>query len=125
VVVEDDDGVRRLICTVLEKGGYQVLEARSGVLAVSLVEATVGRIDVLLTDVVLPGLSGYELARWTRSLHPEARIVYMSGYREREELALVQADPGAVFIRKPFSPVDLLAAIWQVVGVHRGNAGGP
>jgi DNA-binding response OmpR family regulator len=120
VLVEDTEGVRKFLRTVLEMEGYRVVEARSGTLAVSLIEAIVERVDLLITDVLLPYLSGFELARWTRSLHPEIRVLYMSGYPQAEFIDRSWADPHGAFIQKPFTAAKFASAVRAVLG--RGSA---
>ncbi len=80
LVVEDRDDVRKLTADVLRKHGYRVLEASDGIKALQLAEGREGTIDLLLTDVVMPGMDGGELAKKLAALVPSLRVLYMSGY---------------------------------------------
>ncbi|MGE3275667.1 MAG: PAS domain S-box protein [Vicinamibacterales bacterium] len=111
LLVEDDDGVRELARSVLERTGYRVLEAPNGVQALERFELQVSRIDLLLTDIVMPGMSGIELAREFESLAPGLRVLFMSGYPDE---ALARHGLGSEplsFLQKPFSPDGLLGAV--------------
>ena len=92
---------------MLERQGYTVLACPDGHAAVALAEADDRRIDLLLTDVVMPGMRGYEVARRVASSRPTIRILFMSGYAE-ETLVGMPAPAGHALIEKPFA-VDALA----------------
>jgi len=98
LVVEDDAIVRMLILEVLEELALQVLEAADAGTALALLEDPGQSIDLLLTDVGLPGMDGEELAARARALHPALPVLFASGYTEGIELA-----PGMSLIGKPFS----------------------
>jgi two-component system, cell cycle sensor histidine kinase and response regulator CckA len=111
LVVEDEEGIRRIVKRVLERNGYEVIVADSPPMAVELAERFSGRIDVLLTDVVMPQLSGPEVAARVRLSHPETRVLYMSGYTDD-----VMAEHGIVtevqdYLPKPFTAEDLLQRV--------------
>ncbi len=108
LLVEDEPAVRRLIRTVMERGGYQVLEAGEPREALHLCESHPGPVHLLLTDVVLQTMRGPDLAARARSLRPGLRVAYMSGYTDDalEHQGVVEA--GAVFIEKPITPSALL-----------------
>jgi DNA-binding NtrC family response regulator len=120
LLVEDDDSVRRLLRAALEGHGYRVFEAGRGDLAVSILEAASEPIDVLIADVILPQVSGYQLAHYARTLHPETEVIYMSGYLESEVVALSRGDSSAVFLQKPFR-LDQILALVQKVLASRGR----
>lgn len=102
LVVDDQASVREFAARVLARRGYTVLEAVSGPAAVEMAEAVGGRVRLLLTDLVLPGMPGDELARRLRERNPELRVVFMSGYEE-DELASRGIDSiGAAYMTKPF-----------------------
>ena len=105
---EDETGVRTVATAVLERQGYRVLEAANGESALSISQVFPGEIDLLLTDVVMPGMSGRELAETIRRLRPGIRVVFASGYSNDEALlGDVRANPEA-FLQKPFSAHELL-----------------
>jgi DNA-binding NtrC family response regulator len=107
LLVEDDAGLRSLAKTVLEAGGYLVLDARFGEEALWVADRHEGQIDLLLTDGVMPIMSGAELAKRFTRFHPETKIIYMSGY-EREAALEEEATRTGSFLAKPFTPDELL-----------------
>jgi CheY-like chemotaxis protein len=107
LLVEDEDVVRELTRRVLERQGYTVLACADGEAAVALAASDARRIHLLLTDVVMPGLRGYEVARLVAESRPEIKILYMSGYAE-EALVGRPALADSALIEKPFA-VDALA----------------
>ena len=108
LVVEDDEPVRRLAVRALERFGYRVLAAGHGEEALAVARAFEGPIALLLTDVVMPGLSGRELAEQMVALRPDTRVVYMSGYAPAAILQRGVLAAEARMIQKPFAP-DVLA----------------
>ncbi len=109
LVVEDEDLVRTMIVEALEDAGYRVLEARNGQHALEVAERHRGRIDLLLSDVVMPRIGGPELAQRLSCQFPELRVLLVSGYTEHD----VRAD--AAFLRKPFTPASLESAVRRVL----------
>jgi signal transduction histidine kinase/CheY-like chemotaxis protein len=107
LVVEDDHLVRRAASRVLASKGYGVIEAASAEDALSLVGSHRGAIDALLTDMVLPGINGLELARQLRSDRPTLRVLCMSGYVDSSFGAGAATHEGILFITKPFDPESL------------------
>jgi PAS domain S-box-containing protein len=99
LLAEDEDGLRALNGRVLEARGYRVLAAANAAEALALAERQPDPPDLLVTDVVMPGVSGRELARRLRDRHPEIRILYVSGYAED-----APAETDASFLQKPFTP---------------------
>ena len=114
LLVEDEVVLRRLAHRVLTQHGYTVLEAGDGHEALAVVEETDGPIDLVLTDVVMPNLSGPELGERMSSLRPEAKVVYMSGYTDADGSSAA-IDRGAEFIAKPFTPSALIAKLRAVL----------
>jgi len=110
MVVDDEAGVRHLACAMLRRSGYMVLEASDGVEAERLATQHAGDIDVLLTDIVMPGMRGPELAARLRGARPLLRVVYMSGFPDTAPLADVERGEAA-FLAKPFLRAALLGAI--------------
>jgi PAS domain S-box-containing protein len=113
LLVEDEDAVRKLSRRVLERAGYTVLEASDGQEALELVEETAPEFHLLLTDMVMPRMSGKELAHHLADLYPETPVLFMTGYAG-ETLAergdLTRTD---VVLEKPFKPGDLVDAVGQ------------
>jgi CheY-like chemotaxis protein len=109
MVVEDDGAVRELATHFLLEHGYTVLAAADGEEALDVAEQHREPIHVLLTDVVMPRLSGWQLAPQFAGLHPEARVLYMTGYTE------VPALPGVRVLQKPFTAFSLLQAVRELV----------
>ena len=104
LLVEDEPAVRDLAREILEGSGYTVLEACDAQEAVLVAERHAGPIHLLLTDVVMPGLSGRALAERLRPLRPEMQVLYMSGYTDDAIVRHGVLDPDTLFIQKPFSP---------------------
>ena len=114
LLVEDEAGVRRLAREVLSRYGYRVLEAGDGNEALRVAGAHEGPIDLLLTDVVMPGMSGAELAERFHALRPEAPVLYASGYADEAVMRLGIRD-GVPFLQKPFEPDDLVRRVRELV----------
>ena len=111
LVVEDDEGVRAFVRTVLERHGYRVLAARGPEQAIELAAGHDGPIDLLITDVVMPGGSGPDLAHRIRELKPDLKVLFVSGYTENTIVHRGVLDPGVSFLAKPFSPEELAARV--------------
>jgi PAS domain S-box-containing protein len=107
LLVEDEDQVRHLTQTMLTRQGYRVLEASSGSSALALAREHRERIDLLLTDVVMPQMSGPDLAREVRSSHPEIRVLFMSGYTDTAIAMQGTLAADTPFMHKPFTAADL------------------
>jgi two-component system cell cycle sensor histidine kinase/response regulator CckA len=104
-VVEDQPEVRRMVCAALARHGYQLFDAPTARDLVARLSLEGAAVDLIITDIVLPQMSGTELARICRALRPQVRVLYMSGYSVELHEAF---EPGAVFIQKPFTVRDLL-----------------
>ncbi|MFT5377228.1 MAG: signal transduction histidine kinase [Candidatus Latescibacterota bacterium] len=117
LLVEDEEVVRNLAHRVLRDHGFDVLEARKGEEALVLAELHDGTIDLLLTDVVMPEMSGYELAQHLGPQRPDMRILYMSGYTNDDVLRYGIHQGHVPFLQKPFGPDDLVAKVHQVLSV--------
>ena len=115
LLVEDEQLVRQLTHQILRRNGYQVLEAADGVEALELLRAHAGQIDLLLTDVVMPRMSGHELVEYARPLRPQMRILYVSGYSEEAIARQGQLTEGIELLAKPFTPGVLTAKIRQLL----------
>jgi PAS domain S-box-containing protein len=120
LLVEDEETVRSLTRRVLWRGGYHVLEAADGEQALDLARGHEGRIDLLLTDVVMPGGGGRKLAAAMRTLRPETPVLYMSGY-PGDAVAEHGLEPGVNLLQKPFSPVTLLHRVGEALRPGRAS----
>lgn len=114
LLVEDQEEVRALAVTVLERYGYRLLSAAGGEEAISLAEGYPGPIDLLLTDIVMPGMNGRTLAKQLAAGRT-LRILYMSGYTENAIAHRGILDPGLDYIQKPFTPEALAEKVRQVL----------
>ena len=111
LLVEDEEAVRSVARKMLEKKGYDVLDARHGKDALLTFQQREGRIDLLLTDMVMPEMGGRELAERLTALAPGLKVVYMSGYTADAVTRQGFAAPGAAFLQKPFTADSLARAI--------------
>jgi PAS domain S-box-containing protein len=116
LLVEDEEMVRKLACTVLQKNGYKVLEASSGEEALRIVQGQNGNpIHLMVTDVVMPGMSGRQLAERLLPLRPEMKVLYMSGYTDDAIVHHGVLDPGIAYIQKPFAPDALASKVRDIL----------
>jgi CheY-like chemotaxis protein len=115
LLVEDDEGVRSLLKDTLECSGYTVIAASFGEEAIELSATHPTAIDLLLTDVVMPGLGGREVAEKIQQQRPAIKVLFMSGYTDDLVLAHGVAQGNAAFIEKPFAAPKLLGRIRKVL----------
>ncbi len=115
LLVEDDEAVRAFIRNVLEGAGYRVAEASSGEEALSKVASERIKVSLLVTDVVIPGMSGKEVAGSLRAALPSASVLYVSGYTANVILSRGVLEEGVDFLQKPFSSQELLAAVRTIL----------
>lgn len=118
LLVEDDRAVRNLVREILVDSGYKVLEASSGELALAICGERKEPIHMLLTDLVMPHMSGIELTSRVRSSHPEAKPLVMTGYPSDSAVRESIPDFGATFIEKPFTPEDLARKVREVLDLR-------
>jgi hypothetical protein len=111
LLAEDEPAVRELTRRILTSAGYLVVAAADGAQALTLLDQHVGKIDLLLTDLVMPGLSGKQLAERVRERRPSVRVLYMSGYVDRDVAGQGPLDDGWTLLPKPFTRDDLLRAV--------------
>lgn len=115
LLTEDERDVREVAREFLESGGYTVIEARDGIEALGLVEKHEGAIDLLITDMVMPRMTGQELAARLKEQRPRLRMLYMSGYSERAAADSLRAEPGVRLLAKPFSRGALLRTVHELL----------
>ncbi len=115
LVVEDEEALRRLTRRILESRGYNVLEAADGTDAIRVMASAPTHVDLLLSDVVMPGMSGRELVERLTPVYPWLRILFMSGYTEDMMLHHRVAELGVAVLEKPFSRDDLARAVRTIL----------
>ncbi len=119
LLAEDDDAVRAIARETLERAGYRVLAAADGSAALALASQHEGAIDLLLTDVIMPGMNGRELAATLTRRRPEIRVLFASGYTDNVLAGQDALAPGVTLLDKPFTPAELEAKVREVlVGAH-------
>ncbi len=121
LLAEDEQDVREVAREFLDSAGYTVLEAKNGNEALKLAEEHKGVIDLLMTDMVMPGISGQELAAQLRQKGAVARVVYMSGYAEQAALQAQEQDVFSKLLTKPFSRTTLLRTIREMISLKPSN----
>ncbi len=115
LVVEDEELVRQITSTTLKDNGYTVLEASNSKEALPICENYPGKIHLLITDVVMPGMQGPSLAKKILSIHPEIGVLFMSGYTDKAAEQLELLDHESHFLEKPFTPKKLLSKIKEIL----------
>lgn len=115
LVLDDDDALRASVRRVLSLHDFQVLEAPNAMEALELLRSHDGKIDLILCDLVLPGLSGREAANAMIARRPDAAVLYMSGYSTHDSFRRKMEEEGAPFLSKPFEIPELLAAVGNVL----------
>ena len=116
LVVEDDDQVRVFIRTLLRQDGYEVLEAATGAQGLALARTQGSAIDLLICDMLLPELSGYDLAEQVRAQYPHMALLLMTGYVEGDIVERSIGELGAAFLDKPFQPAVLRSKVREAIG---------
>jgi PAS domain S-box-containing protein len=115
LLVEDEAGIRALVRKILRRENYVVLEAGSAEEALNLAGGYDGRIDLLLTDVILPGIGGRELAEGMRESLPNLKILYVSGFTNDEDVRAGAFPPGSKFLQKPFTLSSLVGKVREAL----------
>jgi two-component system, cell cycle sensor histidine kinase and response regulator CckA len=115
LLVEDEESVRELVRETLKNKGYSVMEACDGISGMKVAEAHGGKIDILITDVVMPGMSGRELAQRITASRPTIKVLFLSGYTEDAIIHEGVLDPGTAFLQKPFTLQALARKVRDVL----------
>jgi CheY-like chemotaxis protein len=115
LLAEDEEAVRRLASRILQLSGYTVLEARNGVEAVAVAREHQSPIHILVTDLVMPRMSGRQLATLMTQARPGLRVLLMSGYTEQAVLRPDVLEPRVAFLQKPFTPTELVRKVREVL----------
>jgi two-component system, cell cycle sensor histidine kinase and response regulator CckA len=119
LVVEDDACVRDLVSEALRKLGYRVLEAKNGRDACLTALQHIAGLHLLLTDVVMPGMSGTEVAQHLRAIKPELKVLFISGYTD--DVGIGANDEASAYLQKPFTPEDLSKLVREVLDASSGD----
>jgi CheY-like chemotaxis protein len=119
LLVEDDEQVRAVNCTTLRRSGCRLLEAASGDEALVVCEKFAAPIDLLLTDVIMPRMSGRELADRMRSMQPGLKVLFLSGYTRDIIAQHGVLERGVAFLEKPVAPAALLRKVQAVLSQDR------
>lgn len=119
LLVDDEAPVRELVCRILRVHGYTVLEAGKGIDALQICQQYEGPIHLLLTDVLMPGMNGQDLAEQVAALRPHTRVLYMSGCIDSALITLLQIKIELAFIQKPFMPDALARKVREILGASR------
>jgi PAS domain S-box-containing protein len=115
LIVEDEPSVRHMTSRALREHGYQVLEASDGQEALRLVEQSYGALDLIISDVIIPGLDGTELARRVAKVKPGLPILFMSGYTDDDIIRRGLLDRDQLFLQKPFTPDALIRRVAEIL----------
>jgi two-component system, cell cycle sensor histidine kinase and response regulator CckA len=124
LLAEDEDAVREVTAQLLEAFGYKVLKASSGEAALRLAESQHGKIHLLMTDVVMPGMGGRELADLLRAREPQLKVLFQSGYTDDAVVRYGVVHAEVAFLQKPFTPQALAEKVRQALDQPQGNAPG-
>ena len=111
LLAEDEEGVRAFLETALKRGGHNVISAESGPEAVAKARAAGVPIDLLITDVVMPGLSGPEVAAQVTQMFPHMRVIFLSGYATHASLPASLSADATTFLQKPFTVDGLMTKV--------------
>jgi two-component system, cell cycle sensor histidine kinase and response regulator CckA len=115
LVVDDEDIVRALVARALREAGCRVVQAQHGAAALALLESRCETIDLVITDLVMPGVGGREVARWIAAHCPALPVLFISGYPRTYLEAHDLYDAGIPLLRKPFLPSRLLEAVQELL----------
>ncbi|MGZ8373586.1 MAG: response regulator [Nitrospira sp.] len=119
LLVEDEEEVRVLIRDELRKLGYRIVDARNGIEACLVATPHIEKLKLLLTDIVMPGMSGTELARHLRVIKPELKLLFISGYTD--DVGIGAGDPASAYLQKPFTPEALASSVRELLDMKPTN----
>jgi two-component system, cell cycle sensor histidine kinase and response regulator CckA len=127
LVVEDAEAIRRMVCAMLAQSGYHCLEACDGAEALDVLESDGGSVNLVLTDMVMPNMTGAELAYEVSRTRPEMRIMFMSGFSDDPVVRTLE-HTAAIFLAKPFTATSLMEKVREALdhpwtGLHAGASG--
>jgi PAS domain S-box-containing protein len=122
LLCEDEERIRKLVYAMLAKQGYKVLEAETPDAAMRMAREYAGPIDLLLTDIVMPQMSGIELAKSVFGMLPEIKVLYMSGYTDNRVNAGWVLEPNVPFLHKPFTAAGLMQKVREALGTEASLA---
>jgi PAS domain S-box-containing protein len=125
LLAEDDPGVLSLVSSILNGLGYRVLEASTGEEAITVAESETDSIDLLVSDIVMPGMSGYDLSRQLTRVRPTLKVLLISGYTDRTVSGADAIDPNTPFLQKPFTSVSLATKVREVLASGPASADSP
>ncbi len=115
LLVEDEDPVRLFSARALRNKGYKVIEAKSGEAALEVITAGTEKVELLITDVVMPRMDGPNLVKRVRELHPDMKVIFISGYTEDAFRKRLDHDTDMHFLAKPFSLKQLAGKVKEVM----------
>jgi DNA-binding response OmpR family regulator len=119
LVVEDDEALRRLIRLTFEKEGYRVLGARDGIQGLQLLEARFGDVDLVICDIIMPRLNGWQLRERALAAYPRLGFLLMTGFQQ--EIPDRQELYGTWFLEKPFHPAELVRLVQELLRNRRNR----
>jgi CheY-like chemotaxis protein len=122
LLAEDDASVRVVMAQALEEKGYQVLSASDGPMALEVAHGHRARVHLLVTDLVMPGMTGRELATALLGERPDLRVIYMSGYADDAVVRHGVLEEGVNYLQKPFGPIDLARKVREVLDAAPGKS---
>jgi PAS domain S-box-containing protein len=125
LLCEDEARIRKLVYAMLAKQGYKVLESEAPAAAMRMAHEYAGPIDLLLTDIVMPQMSGFELAKSVFEMRPEIKVLYMSGYTDNRVNASWVLEPNVPFLHKPFTAAALTQKVREALGTEASQASRP
>jgi len=117
LLVEDDETVRNLASRILQDNGFSVLTANNGLEALDICNQYTGLLQLLATDIVLPKLNGYELAKQVKNQFPNVMVLYMSGYTDCNIIKDSELEKGEVLLQKPFTPEAFLSKVYELLEI--------